>query len=519
MAPIATEIAKPIALIGFMGAGKSTAARALAAELGLEALDSDRAIKERSGSSISELFSARGEEEFRRIESELVPKLLKPGKIVALGGGAVLNQSIVDKLQQCLTVYLEVEPEVAWRRVSRSDRPLARDRERFFDLLRERRALYEEVADVVVASPKRNTLRQLAVELATAAQVQPLKMVWAANASRDYPVYFGRAAIDKLATLLAGRRTFIVSDENVSQHYLGSVQDQLGAGAVGSYQLQPGEAAKTLTNAQAVLSAMAKAALSRHDLVVALGGGVVGDLAGFCAATYQRGIDCVQIPTSLVAQVDSAYGGKTGVDLPEAKNYVGAFHQPLMVVTDPDVLETLPPSEFAAGFAEVVKTALIAGGELWQRIRTGVVDEGVILGCLRTKLAVVREDELDRGRRATLNLGHTVAHAVESATGYQRYRHGEAVALGLLATLEISERKLKLDSAIKVRVAELLAAQKLPEKIEAVTVEEVIDGMLLDKKNRDGLINWVLLRAPGDLKVKQQVEAELVRDVLLGLMQ
>ena len=195
--------------------------------------------------------------------------------------------------------------------------------------------------------------------------------------------------------------------------------------------------------------------------MVAFGGGVVGDVAGFCAATYQRGVGVVQIPTTLVAQVDSAYGGKTGVDLPQGKNYVGAYHQPLAVLADPATLRTLPAEEAAAGFAEVVKTALIAGGALWERVRALSTDaltggdpvalEEIVFACARTKLAVVAEDERDSGRRAVLNLGHTVGHAIEAASGYSRYRHGEAVGLGLLAALELSGA-----SELRAEVADLL---------------------------------------------------------------
>ena len=178
-----------------------------------------------------------------------------------------------------------------------------------------------------------------------------------------------------------------------------------------------------------MLRGLAGAGADHDSHVVALGGGVVGDLAGFCAASYQRGIPVVQVPTTLVAQVDSAYGGKTGVDLPEGKNYAGAYHQPAAVLADPATLATLPPAELAAGWAEVIKTALIAGGPLWQRVRRGDVrpDRDLVLACARTKLRVVEQDERDGGRRQALNLGHTVGHAIETATGYARYRHGEAV--------------------------------------------------------------------------------------------
>ena len=203
--------------------------------------------------------------------------------------------------------------------------------------------------------------------------------------------------------------------------------------------ISPGERHKTLASAERVWHELVGAGMTRADHVVALGGGVVGDLAGFCAATYQRGVPVVQVPTTLVAQVDSAYGGKTGVDLPEAKNYVGAYHQPAGVLVDPDTLATLPAAELAAGWVEVLKTALIAGGSLWERVAAGgEVDEDTILACARTKLAIVAADERDAGRRQVLNLGHTVGHAIETATGYARYRHGEAVGLGLLAALRLS---------------------------------------------------------------------------------
>ncbi len=195
--------------------------------------------------------------------------------------------------------------------------------------------------------------------------------------------------------------------------------------------------------------------MTRRDLVVALGGGVVGDLAGFCAATYQRGIGYVQVPTTLVAQVDSAYGGKTGVDLPEAKNYVGAYHQPAAVITDPAALRSLPEPEVAAGYAEVVKTALIAGGELWRQVSSGAdpIDPEIIVACARVKLRIVARDERDAGLRQVLNLGHTVGHAIETVSGYTRYRHGEAVGLGLLAALRLSDQE-----ALRHEVSGLLAA-------------------------------------------------------------
>jgi shikimate kinase/3-dehydroquinate synthase len=211
----------------------------------------------------------------------------------------------------------------------------------------------------------------------------------------------------------------------------------------------------------------------------------------------------VQVPTTLVAQVDSAYGGKTGVDLPEGKNYAGAYHQPAAVVADTALLATLPEAELAAGWAEVVKTALIAGGSLWARVRAGRAgaDRDTVLACARTKLVVVAQDERDSGRRQTLNLGHTVGHAIETATGYARYRHGEAVALGLLAALRLSGR-----DELRAEVAELLAARGLPTELDSgVDRDAVVAAVGRDKKRRGGRVGFVLLDAPGAVRVGQGV--------------
>jgi shikimate kinase/3-dehydroquinate synthase len=235
--------------------------------------------------------------------------------------------------------------------------------------------------------------------------------------------------------------------------------------------------------------------MTRRDVLVALGGGVIGDLAGFCAATYQRGIRYVQVPTSLVAQVDAAYGGKTGIDLAEAKNYVGAYHQPAAVLADTETLRTLPPAELAAGAAEVIKTALIAGGRLWEEVAAGADPAApeVVLPCAQTKLRIVARDERDDGLRQVLNLGHTVAHAIETVTGYARYRHGEAVALGLLAALRLSGQ-----DALREQVRELLRSVGLPTELRDADPAAVVMATARDKKRRgEAPVPFVLLEAPG----------------------
>ena len=492
-----TPVGEPaLVFIGFMGAGKTTAARAAAEALRDRAVDSDAVIEQRLGQRIEDVFATQGEATFRAHEEQIVCELLDapPARVISLGGGAVGSARVRAALERHIVVLLDVSVEIAWRRAGRR-RPLARDRQRFEELHAERRPLYEGLADAILGDSARDVVRR-AVPAIRALSRAPAgtRMLWAQSASGDYPVYVG----DGVLAAPRGQRgrSFLVTDETVGPLY----GARAGAFAA-TLAIPPGEAAKTWEQAGSVLRGLAAAGMEHDDHVVALGGGVVGDLAGFCAATYQRGVPVVQLPTTLVAQVDSAYGGKTGVDLPEGKNYAGAYHQPAAVHADPSALGTLPPEELAAGWAEVIKTALIAGGPLWERVRTGAsaVDAALVVGCARTKLAIVEQDERDGGRRQVLNLGHTVGHAIETATGYRRYRHGEAVGLGLLAALTLSELP-----ALRADVEALLAARGLPTVLDpAVDHEAVMQALQGDKKRRAGRVGFVLVDSPGDVRAGQ----------------
>jgi len=392
-----------------------------------------------------------------------------------------------------------VEAADAWRRASGKGRPLARDRRRFEELHEDRQADYAAAADAVLPPGERLGVRRALTALTRVADAPAgTRLVWAESASGDYPVFLGRGLIEAGFVHPEDGRRYVVTDDTVA--------DLHRVDALVTLTVGPGEQTKTMQSAEHVLRGLASGGAARDDLVLAVGGGVVGDLAGFCAAVYQRGVRCVQVPTTLVAQVDSAYGGKTGVDLPEGKNYAGAFHQPSAVIVDPSALETLPAAERAAGYAEVLKTALIAGGRLWARVRSGAEpDEDVIWGCLRTKLAVVAADERDDGRRRVLNLGHTVGHAIEAATGYRRYRHGEAVAVGLMCALRLSGQ-----DALRAEVGELLAARGLPLAFDSAGVDDVLAAASRDKKRREGRVGFVLVEAPGDVSAGHEVgEAEL----------
>jgi shikimate kinase/3-dehydroquinate synthase len=319
-------------------------------------------------------------------------------------------------------------------------------------------------------------------------------MVWATTASGEYPVVVGEGVRD-LDTGAPGR-AFVVTDSGVPRRWAPEPD----------HVVEAGEQNKTLASAEALWRGMARAGVTRGDHVRAVGGGVVTDLAGFCAATYQRGMPVVHVPTTLLAMVDAAIGGKTGVDLPEAKNYVGAYHQPLGVLADTETLTTLPPAQTAEGYAEVVKTALIAGGRLWERVAAGApADEEVIFACARTKVAVVDADERDGGVRQVLNLGHTVAHALETVSRYA-LTHGQAVALGLLAALRLSGQ-----DALRAQVAELLRAAALPTTAEGVDPDAVLAATRRDKKRIGADVPFVLVAAPGDVRHGQAVPDAAVR--------
>ncbi len=476
-----------------MGSGKTTAARSAAALLGAEAVDADREIERRVGKPIAEVFAEDGEPAFRAAEEAVTLELLgdqaKP--VVSLGGGALGSSRVREALgPRQLLIWIDVDPDTAWTRVQDSGRPLASDRRTFERLYAEREPSYAALADVTV--PAQRSKEMAAVLGALEGLPAGARLLWAASASADYPAYIGRALLTAQHFWppgVAGRR-FLVTDGTVGRLYGDAVP-----AVVKRVSVMPGEQSKTVAHAEIVWTELARAGMTRDDVAVALGGGVVGDLAGFCAATYQRGVRYVQVPTTLVAQVDSAYGGKTGVDLSEAKNYVGAYHQPAAVIADPAVLDTLPEPELAAGYAEVVKTALIAGGALWERVRGGAdpTDEEIITACARTKLRIVARDERDADLRQVLNLGHTVAHALETVTGYARYRHGEAVGLGLLVALSLSGK-----DELRSEVQRLLAAKRLPTTLDGAEPEDVVDATARDKKRRgQEPVPFVLLEAPG----------------------
>lgn len=423
-----------------MGAGKTTIARAL----GLPHVETDHDVP-------IELF-AEGESAFRARELEVAREVLQRAEpvVVDLGGGAVTTPEVRALLKEhALVVWLDVDLDVAWERVEGTDRPLARSYEEFRRLYEERRPVYAEVADVVARNADD-------VVLAAAG------------------IHVEHGALQQLGDLVPGGGAIaLVSDPQVAGIHGMDAQLALASRVAEMHELPPGEEAKTLA---AVDRLWQDLRLDRSGTIVALGGGCTTDAAGFAAATYLRGVEWTPVPTSLVAQVDAAIGGKTAIDLPQGKNLVGAFHWPARTVVDPALLETLPEPQRLEGMAEVVKTGLLAGESLWE-----LPDDELVRRCAAFKAAICLRDPHERGERAILNLGHTFAHALEAAARYRDVTHGQAVALGLKAALRLSGRDTSL-------VDELLRPK--PVRVDR---ERAWEAMQRDKKNVGGELRLVLL--------------------------
>ena len=349
------------------------------------------------------------------------------------------------------------------------------------------------------------------------------RMIVAEIGTSTYPVHLGEGIADGLAGLwpesCRGDSALVVFDRNV-EAVADTVIDAIASSGRRAIPVgvAPGEPSKNLGELERLCREAARAGLRRRDAVVAVGGGVIGDLAGFAAAAYQRGVALIHVPTTLLAMVDSAIGGKTGVDLPEGKNYVGAIWQPAMVLMDTATLDTLPSRELSCGFAEVVKYGLLDGSELYERIEAwpplpgpgdALVD--LIERCVRHKIEVVAADERDLGLRATLNLGHTIGHGIEAAGGYERYRHGEAISLGLLAALRISSELTGLPESWRDRTADVLARHGLPTRLDgAVPTDEILAATGRDKKSDGRALNMVVLRDVGDVSLNADPAPERV---------
>jgi shikimate kinase/3-dehydroquinate synthase len=533
---------RSILLVGLMGAGKSAIGRRLAVRLGLPFRDADTEIEAAAGMSVAEIFARLGEAAFRDGERRVIARLLAgPPSVIATGGGAFVDAATRAAARRHATsIWLRVPLPILIRRVSgREGRPLLAGRDAadvLAKLSRARNPIYAE-ADIIVDcsdEPAEGTTGRVLAALA--AHAKPLAVTVELGA-RSYQVLIGEGLLARAgkhaAPCVAGRRALVVADRNVAALHLPALRQGLADTGFPLIEVlvEPGEASKSFACLESVMRTALAAGIDRRTVVFGLGGGVVGDLAGFAAATLLRGLDFVQVPTSLLAQVDSSVGGKTGINLPEGKNLVGAFHQPRLVLADTAVLGTLPRRELAAGYAEIYKAGLIADPDLasWcekNALRLlagdGVVQAEAVAAAVAFKANVVAADELEQdssGGRALLNLGHTFAHAFEAEFGYDgSLLHGEAVALGLCLAFALSARMGLCAEADAARVRSHVAACGLPSSPRdlprPLSAERLIRHMRRDKKARDGAMVFILARGIGQAFVARDVAEAVVAHLL-----
>jgi 3-dehydroquinate synthase len=346
---------------------------------------------------------------------------------------------------------------------------------------------------------------------------------------RSYDIDIGEGTLSSVGRVLrslgGGTRVAVVTDSNVGPLYGGTVAGSLKSAALPHrvFTVPAGERSKSVEQTQTLWDAFVSFDMDRDSAVVALGGGVVGDLAGFAAATYMRGIRYVQVPTTMLACVDSSVGGKTGIDLEAGKNLVGAFHQPAAVIIDPTTLKTLPERELRAGLAEVIKYGVIMDAGLFKRLETEigglagadpVVTADVITQCCELKAGITSEDERETDRRAILNYGHTVGHALETLAGYERHIHGEAVAVGMVVAARIAEKLGMIGRAVTERLVSLLSRTGLPTTVTGFDPADIIETMRHDKKVRGGKLTLVLLTGIGEVETVKDVKAKVVAEAL-----
>jgi shikimate kinase/3-dehydroquinate synthase len=553
---------RSIVLVGMMGAGKTSIGRRLAAALGLGFVDADAEIETAAGMSIAEIFARHGETYFRDGERRVVARLLgEAQRVVATGGGAYMNGATRERIaDRGVSVWLKADVEVLLKRVrKRANRPLlsVNDQEETIKrLVDERYPVYANADFLVVSrdSPHDVMVSELLttleeglprlerlVEVRAPESAQPShtptttpapppdrETVSVELGSRRYDIVIGKGLLaetgERIARLAPGAACAIVTDSNVANFHLAAVKESLSAAGVrhSTVVVPAGEASKSWAIFSRACDDIIGARVERGDLIVALGGGVVGDLSGFAAATIRRGMRFIQIPTTLLSQVDSSVGGKTAINSEHGKNLIGAFHQPSLVITDTESLATLPAREFRSGYAEVAKYGLIDDPAFltwlerhWREVfaRGPALTRAIATSC-RSKASIVARDETEQGDRALLNLGHTFGHALEGLTHFngERLNHGEGVSIGMSCAFRFSARLGECSSDDATRVEAHLRETGLPTRITDVPgwnagPDAILDAMYQDKKVQRGSLTFILARAVGRSYIAKGVPA------------
>lgn len=552
-----------IFLVGLMGSGKTTIGRAVAKKLNMRFVDSDHEIESRTGTSIPFIFEVEGEESFRRREADVIRDLTALDNIVlATGGGAVLcpeNRALLKS--RGTVIYLRTGiMQLLQRTAKNKNRPLLQmvdPRKRMEEMSRLREPLYWEVANVVIETGRSN-LQYLVRAIMSQIQVPSASIDGTAALAlsshfpnqqqngnmnnsidnsvaasinlqvdlgeRSYPITIGRnllSNVDLMAQRVAAKRVVIVTNTVVGPLYLETLTKTLQQAGkqVSNIVLPDGEEEKNWSSLMLIFDALLRDKCDRHSTLIALGGGVIGDLTGFAAASYMRGIPFVQVPTTLLAQVDSSVGGKTGINHRLGKNMIGAFYQPQAVIADTDTLQTLPPRELSAGLAEIIKYGPITDVAFFEWIEANIEklranDSAAIAYAIRRsceiKASVVQQDEREGGLRAILNFGHTFGHAIESGLGYGQWLHGEAVGCGMVMAADLSQRLGYIDAATRERIAAVTATAGLPIVAPDLGEARWLELMQVDKKNEGGEIKFILIKPLGTPLITKAPQALLL---------
>ena len=525
-----------LTITGFMGTGKTTVGRILAERMGRRLVDMDEKIEAELGKPIAQIFADDGEELFRQAEAQLCQTLAgETDLVIATGGGTLVSDDNWQTLEAsgpvvCLTAGADTVLE---RVETFEDRPLLpgdrEEKKRNIErLLLNRRDAYGRIPLRVPTDgidPDTVVERVLDI-LAGNNEIAEMTRITVPTPEGNYHICIGEGVLAHAGRLLSNRavpkgRTAIVTNEDIAAHYADMLSESLQQeGYTPVLCLVPeGEAHKTLATVQCLYDQFVAAELDRKSPIIGLGGGVIGDMAGFAAATYLRGAPFVQIPTSLLAMVDASVGGKTAVDLPQGKNLVGAFKQPVVVIIDPEVLAELPAAEFRSGLAEIVKHGILGAPDLFRQLE----GEGpanltqMIADAVRVKVDVVIEDPFERGRRATLNLGHTFGHAIEQVSGYS-LRHGEAVAIGTVAAARMAVSLNRCDAQTASRIKNCLGRLELPTKASGLNLDEIYAMMFKDKKRSGRMLRFIIPQAIGDVVIIDNPGKQVVLEALASVL-
>jgi 3-dehydroquinate synthase len=521
-----------IVLTGFMGTGKTSVGRELSRKLGYRFVDTDVLIEEREGMQISLIFKKKGEDYFRKVERDTVEEASQiKNVVIATGGGVIKSRKNVEDLgNRGIIVWLKANPEIILKRVMTEGgkRPLLDVAEPLNEieyLLKERLPLYEK-ADLCIDT-NYITAEETALEIIERLGLD-VQNISVDLKERSYRIVIGTKILQKLGLRVKEFRpskVAVISNTTIFPIYRDTLLKSLR-----EYNIDPsvlllpdGEEYKDFLWSYYLHGQLLKSRFDRNSLLIALGGGVVGDITGFVASTYMRGIRCIQVPTSLLAQVDSSVGGKTGVNHPLGKNMIGAFYQPSLVMIDIDTLRTLPKREFYAGMAEIIKYGIIADRTLFDFLKTnkeGILSLGddiikVIQRSCEIKADVVSKDEKESGMRAILNFGHTIGHAIETITGYKRFLHGEAIGIGMCAAADLAVKMGVFQKSDLTLIKDLVRMYQLPSDIpEDINVSEIISAMEIDKKVKAGKLRFVLPESIGIVKIMEDVDRKLIREAL-----